>query len=100
MLNPYADLSGGTLYIDAETLPLQMLILRRWIRNEFTRSEIAFKGSSIKDYERCRIAPIVPIAVLEDMAKPRKGKTIERGELDEGIPYDIVEAFNKANGIA
>ena len=100
MLNPYADLSQGRLYIDAQTLPLQITILRRWIRNEFTRSEIAFEGFTIEEYRRSKVAPIVPIAVLEDMAQPRQGKSIEPGEFDEGIPYDIVNEFNKANGIA
>lgn len=85
--------------IDAEALPIQITILGRWVRNEFTRAEIAFEGRQIHSSNKPHLVPIVPFEVLEEMALPRKGRVVERGEFDEGIPFEIVVAYNKAKGI-
>lgn len=96
-LNPFRkDLHG--VYINAESLPIQVTILGRWVRKEFDRAEIAFEGQKIHPNEEAKLAPIVPFEVLEDMAIPRKGRKIERGDFDEGIPFEIVIAYNKARG--
>lgn len=99
-LNPYRDpRERSSAAVDAESINIQIRILNRWLFDDFATSDIAFDGYPIRDDMKMNILPIVPIEVLEEMASPRPGKKIERGQFDEGIPWDIVEAFNKANGI-
>jgi len=100
-LNPYRKVrQNDGVGVDKETLELQITVLMRWVRGSFTRSEIAFDGyRQIAIVRNAEIAPIVPLEVLEAMAQPRRGKTIDRGEFNEGIPFHIERAFYKANGI-
>ncbi|MFM5954117.1 MAG: DUF4274 domain-containing protein [Novosphingobium sp.] len=97
-LNPFRKQMHG-VSIDAEALPIQIIILGRWVRNEFTRAEIAFEGRQIHSSNKPHLVPIVPFEVLEEMALPRKGRIVERGDFDEGIPFEVVAAYRKAREI-